>query len=336
MVRVQVLLWIMLSISGSVTAQGLATNAAERSATKMLAMFCASVADLPDEYAVVVRENKVSYTDGTKLDTVYLFSQHRRSVSSTRFSAIGYADQFINMNGEPRRWVQYLKTPTHRAQRQGGSAFGRYAGEIVEEIAMDPEDSRILRFPPGHDFAFVRPIAPSADSRLRRTHSAGYLQLLLTELDLMGAEKLDDGTIQSDWARDLWRVRITFDPKHGNSPTKIIHFSDLEIEEPGPIVCVHVVDWVEWKLEAGRTAWVPSHYRFRHSMPAFNSDFEVEGYLKWADTTEESVMPDLASEKGIDWREGIRERFDEDWAVKLGQWLAMNRKSDGSVPGFVE
>ncbi|WP_372722576.1 hypothetical protein [Novipirellula sp.] len=318
----------LVSLAG---AQGLATNAVERSAVQMLIDFVASPTSLPDEYAVVLRETQVSYIDGTEGDTVYLFAEDRRRITSTRFSAKGYTNSI-----EPRRWVQYLRTPTHRAQRQGGQAFGRFAGEVVEDVTMDPEDSQILQYPQRHDFVFFRPVAPRSDRSSRKTQSAGYGRLLLDELDFMGAEKLDDGKIQSDWARKLWRVQITFDPKQGNRPTKIIHFSDLDIENPGPIVCVHVIDWEEWKLENNTSMWIPSHFRFRHSTPAYKLDYETAGHLRWADTSEESVMPELQRGSGNDWREKIRERFSEDWQVRHAEWLNTNQRKDGTVPAAVD
>lgn len=330
--RILVVIGIWGSLFSLVNAQGLATNDVERSAVEMLADFAAGPVRLPDEHAVVIREKLVSYFDGHEIDSIYLFCEDRQRTTSSRFSATGEIGRVINLDSEQRWWVQYLRTPTHRAQRSGGSAFGKFAGEVVEDVTMDPEDSMILRLPRGHDYPLFRPIAPDADIARQMVHSASYGRLLLNELDFMGAEKLEDGTIQSDWARKLWRVQILFDPKQGNSPTKVIHFGNLE--DDGPIISVHLIRWVEWKFGSRDSLWVPASYRFRHSTPKYGVDYEIESHLRWADTTQASVMPELISDAGNDWREKIRERFDEDWSDRYADWLRKNQGKTGVVPTF--
>ncbi|MCO8121700.1 hypothetical protein NHH03_08130 [Stieleria sp. TO1_6] len=320
MKRLFALLIIWALSLGFVNAQGLATNSVERLAVDCLTDFAVAPFGLPDEYSVVIREKCSSYFDGRDVDTIYLFCEDRRSGSSGRFSATGEIGRFVGANENQRRWVQYLKTPTHRARRQGGEAFGRYSGQLVEDLAMDPDDSQIPRYPIGHDFPFYRPIAPRVDRSTGKSHTISYGRSLLDDLDFMRATKLEDGTIQSEWARQLWRVQLLFDPRQGNCPTRIIHFGNLDIEDPGPIICVHLVNWEEWKVNSKRSVWIPTEYRFRHSTPEYGMDYEIEGHLKWLDTSDESVMPELTEGEEIDWREKIRQRFDEDWSQRFSDW----------------
>ncbi len=310
---------VSIALCSYADAQGLATNKVERSAAEMLFDFAARPHSLTGEHSVVIREKKISYIDGRDTDLIYLFCEDRRKSSSGRFSATGAIGEFVGIGSEERRWVQYLKTRTHRAQRSGGSAFGKFSGEVVEAVTMDPEDSRILRFPRSHDYPFFRPIAPHADVSARRLASASYGRYLVDDLDFMGAKKIDSGKIQSDWSRGLWRVQITFDPKQGNSPTKVVHFGSLDLED-APMISVHVIEWAEWKREQQPAVWVPVSYQFRHSTPDYGMDYGIEGHLRWADTSRNSVMPKLVLNDDSDWREEIREQFDEDWSDGFSLW----------------
>jgi hypothetical protein len=186
---------------------------------------------------------------------------------------------------------------------------------------MDPEESRLLQFPSFHYFPLFRPIAPYIDyAGGRQVQTAGYGQLLLRDLDFMGAEKEADGSIKSTWARQLWRVQITFDPSQGNCPTKVVHFDNLDPDDLDAILSVNVIRWKEWTLSNGQSMWIPISFQIRHSTPELDLDFETEGNFRWQDTSKKSVMPVLG-DLDDDWREGIRVLFEEDWSKSYDDWL---------------
>jgi hypothetical protein len=289
----------------------------EETATEALAETIATSSMLPKEYAVVVRESRLSLSTASSAERIYLFCVNRTSGARARFSATSTA---MNGNHNPI-WSQYIRNLKFRAKRSGGTPVPPHAGDLIESTSMNPEESRLLQYPHGHSFPFFRAIAPPGEpQRLIQTESYG--PYLLDSLDLIEASRSKDNLIHSIWARGASYVLIHFDPKQGNRPVRFVYANDLsEQNEVESLESVQTIQWQQWELSKAETIWVPVFCRAHHIDIWNNNESETEYHLRWKEPTGKSIIPDPLDH---DWREPIRVLFDEDWSMSYANWVQRN------------
>jgi hypothetical protein len=189
----------------------------------------------------------------------------------------------------------------------------------------DRQKSRI-RFSLPHYDPFFFPIALHWDERRLNPEYGSYL---LDHNELATSKRTDQGLLESTWDRSRWQAKFYFDPKQGNRPGRIIHLGEQPDDPsvPRPIWAIHAIEWKQWQLESARSIWIPVFFR-RHVIDSLNHiESEMEGHLRWKDTSKQSVIPQIDDE---DWREPIRALFEEDWTLDYPDWLRLRAAANES------
>ncbi|WP_436714556.1 hypothetical protein U8335_16065 [Roseiconus lacunae] len=270
---------------------------------------------LPSSYAVTLRMLNVVLDDKGFIDsdTIYLFSEE----PNTKYVAFGIAN---SRDGEfaRRTWDQTLIRGLTRARRIG-IPTGPFKDQTVENINIDPKESKTKRFLPEFDpFFFV--LAQDTDFSFRRINRrfGSHIDQWYTFIEQKPAEK---GCIESDWQVNKLVVKIWFDPSQGWLPVRIDRLGLPESGSNGerPTQSTQRIEWK--KLEVGGDRiWLPVEFK-RSAIKNRGKVTDLVGRFCWKETKERSVIPNLEEE---DWRERFREEFDEQWNWNFEDYLRAN------------
>ncbi len=307
----------MVSSVATVHSQGI-LDATNDSATDFLTEVLTGPLDLPHEYAVVLRF-EVAVLDDRKgastSDGIYLYSERARDnnrlvVHSLANLREGYADR--------RLWQQTLTRGINRSRRSANLA-PPFTSVVTERLDTDPKESRIHNMlAEFHPYFFS--IAQMVDAHAGRV-DGNYSSYVLQHYELLDSKRTENGTLGSTWRLNKLQLKIEFDPKQGNRPVRIVRLglpTDGDDSGERPIQAIHYINWKKWQWSNDQSIWVPAFLR-RHDIDRNSkSEKELECYFKWKDTTKTSAIPKV---EDVDWREPIRELFEEDWAVDYQGWL---------------